>query len=199
MVVAHEHPASRALVLRTRRFTDLAEPTDAHTSRDELQMLELAGGKLTVIPFVQGCVQRLRLIYAIAVVFAAVAALEVALGVTYNLVFVAVAVPFAAASYMMWYHASGRLARNVQRQAARRSRTRARTRTQQRTRVRSAGNATNATAAYRILDVEPDASQREVKRAYREKVKEVHPDAERGSERAFKQVTEAYESLQEIH
>lgn len=198
MVVAHEHPASRTLVLRTRRFTDLAEPTNAHTSVDELQMLQPAGGKLTVIPFVREGVQRLPLIYAIAVVFAAIAALEVALGVTYNLVFVAVAVPFAAASYMMWYHASGRLARNVQRRAARRSRTRARSRTRQ-SKSRSTGSATSATAAYRILDVEPNASQREVKHAYREKVKEVHPDAERGSERAFKQVTEAYESLQETH
>jgi curved DNA-binding protein CbpA len=34
-----------------------------------------------------------------------------------------------------------------------------------------------------------------VRRAYREKVKQVHPDAEGGSEDAFKRVNEAYERL----
>lgn len=50
--------------------------------------------------------------------------------------------------------------------------------------------------AYRRLGLEDGADQREVKRAYHEKVKEVHPDRG-GDEEAFKDVTEAYERLSE--
>jgi hypothetical protein len=50
--------------------------------------------------------------------------------------------------------------------------------------------------AYRRLDVEPGADESTVKRAYREKVKEVHPDRG-GDEETFKKVTEAYETLTE--
>lgn len=48
--------------------------------------------------------------------------------------------------------------------------------------------------AYRRLGVEPGADESTVKRAYREKVKEVHPDRG-GDEETFKKVTEAYETL----
>ncbi|KTG09231.1 molecular chaperone DnaJ [Haloprofundus marisrubri] len=51
--------------------------------------------------------------------------------------------------------------------------------------------------AYRALDLEPGASTAEVKRAYRSKVKEVHPDTETGDEESFKRVNRAYESLNE--
>ncbi|MEF8807087.1 J domain-containing protein [Natronomonas sp.] len=50
--------------------------------------------------------------------------------------------------------------------------------------------------AYRRLDVEPGADEAAVTRAYREKVKEVHPDRG-GDEETFKKVTEAYETLTE--
>jgi curved DNA-binding protein CbpA len=36
-----------------------------------------------------------------------------------------------------------------------------------------------------------------VRAAYRERVKEVHPDTEGGDEEAFKRVTRAYETLRE--
>jgi hypothetical protein len=49
--------------------------------------------------------------------------------------------------------------------------------------------------AYRTLGVSPDADEDAVKRAYREKVKEVHPDTEGGDEEAFKKVNRAYERL----
>ncbi|MFB6307882.1 MAG: J domain-containing protein [Haloarculaceae archaeon] len=46
-------------------------------------------------------------------------------------------------------------------------------------------------AAFRELGVPPSASPAEIKRAYREKVKEVHPD-HGGDEEAFRRVREAY-------
>ena len=51
--------------------------------------------------------------------------------------------------------------------------------------------------AYNRLGLEPSASDSAVKQAYRERVKEVHPDTEGGSEREFKRVKAAYERLTE--
>lgn len=48
---------------------------------------------------------------------------------------------------------------------------------------------------YRILDVSYDATFTEIKEAYRKKVKEVHPDTEKGNAEQFKRVKEAYEIL----
>lgn len=53
----------------------------------------------------------------------------------------------------------------------------------------------SASEAYETLGVDPGADERAVKSAYREKVKDVHPDTEGGDEEAFKQVTRAYERL----
>ncbi len=49
--------------------------------------------------------------------------------------------------------------------------------------------------AYDVLDLGEDADQSAIKRAYREKVKTVHPDADSGDADAFHRVTEAYERL----
>lgn len=66
----------------------------------------------------------------------------------------------------------------------------------ERNRAGVANQSTVTTAqAYDILDVEPGVEEPAIKRAYREKVKDVHPDTETGSEEAFKQVNEAYERL----
>jgi curved DNA-binding protein CbpA len=48
--------------------------------------------------------------------------------------------------------------------------------------------------AYRRLGLEAGADESEVQRAYREKVKEVHPDRG-GDEQEFRAVTDAYERL----
>ncbi len=48
--------------------------------------------------------------------------------------------------------------------------------------------------ARKVLGVSTDADSAEIKRAYREKVKEVHPDRG-GDEETFKRVTAAYERL----
>jgi hypothetical protein len=49
--------------------------------------------------------------------------------------------------------------------------------------------------ARRVLGVEADADEAAVRRAYRERVKEVHPDTPGGSASAFMRVREAYERL----
>jgi curved DNA-binding protein CbpA len=49
--------------------------------------------------------------------------------------------------------------------------------------------------AFRTLGLSVDADEDAVKRAYREKVKEVHPDTDGGDEEAFKKVNRAYERL----
>ncbi len=49
--------------------------------------------------------------------------------------------------------------------------------------------------AYRILGLDPGADDDAVRRAYREKVKEVHPDTDSGDEESFKRVNRAYERL----
>lgn len=45
---------------------------------------------------------------------------------------------------------------------------------------------------YEILDIETDSTLEQIKKAYREKSKEVHPDKPGGSQEAFIQVNEAY-------
>lgn len=51
--------------------------------------------------------------------------------------------------------------------------------------------------ASRVLGVEAGADQETIKRAYRERVKDVHPDAADGDTAAFKRVRTAYERLEE--
>ncbi len=49
--------------------------------------------------------------------------------------------------------------------------------------------------AARILGVEPGADESTVKSAYRDRIKEVHPDTEGGDEETFRRVQKAYERL----
>ena len=81
----------------------------------------------------------------------------------------------------------GRGGRQRQRQTSQR-------RTRQRQRVQPARGPSTA-EAYRTLGLDPNADDASIKRAYREKVKEVHPDAEGGDEERFKEVTAAYDRL----
>jgi hypothetical protein len=76
----------------------------------------------------------------------------------------------------------------------------ARGRSGRRERARSArpGTASGLTVAeaYDALGLDPGAGPDRVRGAYRERVKDVHPDTEGGDEAAFKRVQEAYERLQ---
>jgi len=48
---------------------------------------------------------------------------------------------------------------------------------------------------YQILDVSPEASQEDIKKAYKKKVFQTHPDKNDGDDSKFKEVQEAYNSL----
>jgi len=48
---------------------------------------------------------------------------------------------------------------------------------------------------YKILGVEKDASQDEIKRAFRKLAQKCHPDKENGDEQKFKEINEAYQIL----
>lgn len=54
-----------------------------------------------------------------------------------------------------------------------------------------------AREAAEVLGVAPDADAEAVRSAYRDRIKEVHPDTDGGDEDQFKRVRDAYERLQE--
>ncbi|MFC7046592.1 J domain-containing protein [Halobacteriaceae archaeon GCM10025711] len=142
------------------------------------------------------------------------AAVMFLLGVLYSPVAWGVALPFAIAAYILWYQASGRLRERARRREPGDRRTTGRRANQGAARsrwsqTRDAGsrrtgrdwrstterNRPNDAEAHRILGVDRDASQSEIRRAYRDRVKQVHPDRDDGDEAAFKQVTAAYDRL----
>ncbi|SFK73014.1 DnaJ domain-containing protein [Halogranum rubrum] len=164
-----------------------------------------------------------QLVMALASVFAGITVLVAVLGLVYQPFLIALSLPFGATAYFMWFQASGRLKsrsrRRVQRgdprererfggfgAGARRENVRENYRratasgaraggTGRTDRAPSARSGPSRAEAYRTLGVDASATADEVKRAYRSKVKEVHPDTENGSEEAFKRVNQAYETL----
>ena len=163
-------------------------------------------------------VSRSRLVVALGAVFAGLTVFLTVLGFAYSPVALVLAVPFGVVTYVLWYHASGRLHARVRRQARTAGRARADGRggfgagpreewTGPRSDGRGFGGGTrqrdpaqrrigpSPTEAYRILGLDPGADESAVKSAYRERVKNVHPDTEGGDEQAFKRVNEAYERL----
>lgn len=178
-------------------------------------------------------VDRSPLVIGLAGVFGGMTLLLVVLAAVFGDPVVALmTVPFAAATYVFWYHASGRirsgLRERVRRERpgrvadgrreqggfgagprfGREARTRAgrEARADGRSRRRApgpgsdsggpAGEAPSRREAYRALGLEEGADDAAVRRAYREKVKAVHPDRG-GDEVEFKRVTRAYERLTE--
>ena len=74
------------------------------------------------------------------------------------------------------------------------------TRNSRQGRARSAsGPELSSAEAYDVLDIDPSADPDRVRRAYRERVKDVHPDTEDGDEASFKRVQQAYERLRNGH
>ena len=166
-------------------------------------------------------VQKDRLVFGLTAVFAAMTVLVVLVAVAaVEPVLLVVALPLGVATALFWYQSSGRLRERVYgsrqsggrtresrggvgagaRRETRRDRRRAADgdggrRRRRRSRDRSPSGLSPA-EAYRRLDLEASADESEVRRAYRRKVKEVHPDRG-GDEEAFRRVTEAYETLTE--
>jgi hypothetical protein len=141
------------------------------------------------------------------------------------------ALPFAAAAYLVWQGATGAFplggrARRVSPEEAREARARRaerdpagaregfdsrdrrdRTTDQRGQRTDAGGRQSEHTRrgqqseslarreAARVLGVDADAEPAVVRSAYRESVKDVHPDAEGGDREAFQRVNEAYERL----
>lgn len=149
----------------------------------------------------------------LASVFAGIAALMlVVASVSRSPVPLAIAVPFGVTGYLMWYQGTGRLEDRMRERARRagtrddRERRRHARETRGRVGSRTAGTGAGSRRrspdpsgpsrreAYRILDLDPGADQRRVKRAYREKVKHTHPDRG-GDEREFRRVKNAYDRL----
>lgn len=128
-----------------------------------------------------------------------IAVLLVILGAVYNLVFIVFAAPFGVAAYFMWYHATGRLTARVRARSARQRRGTTRgnaTNRGRRTRSSTGGHHVESRReASRILGVDTDAEAETIRRAYRERVKEAHPDTDGGSMAEFKRVTDAYDRL----
>jgi len=159
---------------------------------------------------------------SLAATFGGLAAVLGVVAVVVEPLVLVLAVPFGVVAYAMWYQSSGRLARRVYagveerarvdggdpgegRRANRRRRRSRRARAQARPdgrrgdgdRARTASGGTAAITereAYDRLGLDPGADEATIKRAYRERVKEVHPDRG-GDEKAFKRVTAAYDRL----
>jgi hypothetical protein len=171
-------------------------------------------------------VNRARFLLGLASVLAGTTVLLAVLGVVYSPLILVFAVPFAVGTYLIWGDATGRIqARARRRSRSRRSRTtRARTDRQRagpggQGGVGSVGSEVGGDArrrrsrerrsaptvergptndeARRVLGVAADADETEIKRAYRERAKEVHPDRSNGDAESFKRVTDAYEQLVE--
>lgn len=153
---------------------------------------------------------RSRLLLAVAGVLAGAAVVFVVLGAAFNLILVVAAVPFGAAAYFLWSDATGRLQRRfrwrtVDREAFERARRDARSARESRAGGRDrtsrwqpddgAPRTMGREEALAALDLSPGADQRAIRRAYRDRVKAVHPDADGGDEDEFRRVRAAYERL----
>ena len=211
--------APLAGVRRFSTLTDLAQSGHAHTVVSPSGDFNLWREAYPARPTRSG-VSRSRLIVGLASVFAGLTVFLAVLGFAYSPVALVLAVPFGVVTYFLWYHASGRLKARVRHRARTAGTARRGTETggfgagprEEWTGPRSGqrGFGANArrggptrrqrtgpstTEAYRVLGLNPGADESAVRAAYREKVKDVHPDAENGDEQAFKRVNEAYEQL----
>lgn len=183
---------------------------------------------------------RHRIVTGLTVAFGGMSLLLVVAGLLANPGLLVLAAVFLGVTYLLWYHASGRLARRVYRQVENQarvddrgvgrrrsradrggfgagprdewtgprrggrqtpgdgSRRQARQRGQQqrrRTRAAAGDGELSAREAYDVLGLDPGADADAVRTAYRERIKEVHPDTDGGDQAAFQRVRTAYERL----
>lgn len=163
--------------------------------------------------------RRERLTAGLTIAYAGMSVVLGVAGVLTNPIALVVAAVFAAVAGLLWYQASGRLAgrvyRRVERQAAvdggrggfgagprepwtspsRRQGRRTHRTGASRDRPSDQTDTLSPREAYRILDLDPEADAASVRAAYRERIKQVHPDTAGGDEAAFRRVRAAYERL----
>lgn len=206
VAVTDQGATPTTLVFGGARLTDLAQRRGVHTvayGREAYNSCPGIGG-----------VENARIRVALAWVFGVVAAVFVVLGVVVSPVALGVGIPFTIAAYILWYQASGRLRARVRARAerprdGRRDATtgpggtrrqpgdRGTARDQGRASPSDGGGwALTRAEAYRVLGVSPDADPATVRQAYRDRVKDVHPDRG-GDEESFKRVSRAYERLRD--
>ncbi len=162
------------------------------------------------------------LLLGVAAILMGITVVMLISGLAVSPILLVVALPFGAAAYLIWFHASGRLADRVRANPTAYTRSqrdgdapgsfgagafsdgrfsREQTR-QNRRRARATGAAAadsrprlTQREAAGILGVDVGADHAEIKQAYRSKVKTSHPDAPDGDEETFKSVRRAYETL----
>lgn len=195
-----------ALVFGSAGLTDLAQRRRVHTVGVGREAYNSCPGSADV--------ENARIRVALAWVFGIVAAVFIVLGVVVSPVALGVGIPFSIAAYILWYQASGRLRARVRSRADRRHDSRRDATTgprgggresdpggQRRRRTQAStgdggGWAVTREEAYDVLGVSPDADPATVRQAYRDRVKDVHPDRG-GDEETFKRVSQAYERLRD--
>ena len=180
-----------------------------------------------------------RIVTGLTVTFAAMSGVLVIVGLLTNPVALVLGVFFAGVAGILYYQASGRLARRVYRNVEQRAavdggadrrrasgaragrggfgagpreewvgphqrrgrggrRQTAGRRARQTTARATAGQRDGGLTtrqAYEVLGLEPGADDDAVREAYRDRIKDVHPDTEGGDEAAFRRVRTAYERL----
>lgn len=145
---------------------------------------------------------------AMAAISAIIAVLFGLLGSVVSILAFLVAIPFAIAAIILWRQASTRLSGVSYRRRSTGSKGRDGPRdrgnsTERRRQYydsreerQSAPTYVSAAEARSVLDIPPDADDATVRKAYRRRIKEVHPD-QGGEEEEFRRVTAAYERLRE--
>jgi len=211
--------AGVAGVVGGRGLADLTDSCNAHggrTGAGGFRVWAGTGETLTTVGPRNDDVDRDRLVLGLAAVFAGLTVVLVVLAFVRQLFLLFLAIPFAATTYLMWHHATGRIEARARREArasraggrgrrapggfgatARGAASGARSSRRRRTGARPDDAGPSEREAYELLGLDPGASDDEVRRAYRARVKEVHPDTADGDEEAFKRVNRAYERLRE--
>lgn len=175
-----------------RRLADLTQRLHAHGRRYGRE----AYNRCPRTPPVSRGPGRWRI--AAAAVSGVIAVLFSLLGLTVSTVAFVVALPFFLATVVLWRQGARRVGAGPRRQGTRtkqRSRGRAdRRRSEPAAPATDPGPAVSVADARSILGVSAGADEATIRRAYRERIKEAHPD-QGGDEERFREVTAAYETL----
>lgn len=143
-------------------------------------------------------VTRSRLLLGVAATLAGTSVVMVGLGLLTNVLILVLALPIGAAAAIIWADVTGRLPMRFRRRIRSRADHPGAQDRRRRHRVPASSTTTDEErTARKILGVEADADMETIRRAFRDRVKEAHPDADGGSETEFKRVTDAYDRLQD--